>query len=368
MRLPLPGPVRRPAAALWTLWATGLLAEPRAVAARLRHRAALSRLQKALFYHRYATALLLGHEVGLFEALRAGPRTPGEVAAACGVLPRAAEQLLRILEAEGALERAGARFGLSRFGERFLLSGTEGSAAPTLDLMGAQAASFPDARSGLRDGAVPVELDIFSDAGRHRAFLDAVNGYMHHAGAELLRRAELPPIRSFIVGSMGVSFSARVLERFPGARVTYGCLPHLMREVPRLRRAYRVPSDRVAGSHDHGGDPRGDRWGHEEFDLVFLTKKMILDPDERLGERFAQKAFEVLRPGGVAVFWETIHPDAGPMPLPRAMEAVMDLVASPAGPVTTETGIRSLLTGIGYRSVEIVPCLDGHTTFAVARR
>jgi len=364
----LPRPLRQPLTLLHTLWATGMLAEPRLLASQLRHRGALARMHRALFYHRFATALLLGHEVGLFDALRAAPATAAELAARCGLAPRAAEQLLRILEAEGMVERSGARFALGGFGQAYLVRDGEQSAAAMLDLMAAQAASFAAARDGLRDGTVPAELDIFSPAGRHRAFLDAVNGYLHRAGAELLHRAELPAIRSFIVGSMGVSFSARVLERFPEARVTYGCLPHLMREVPRLRAAYRIPDGRVDGSHQHGGDPDADRWGSEAYDLVLLTKKMILDPDHRLGERFAAKAHRVLRPGGVAVFWETVHPDRGATPLPRAMEAVMDLVASPTGTVNTEAGMRALLAGIGYRKVDVVPCLGGQTTFVVAHR
>ncbi len=364
----VPAPVRKPLGLLRTLWTTGLLSEPEVLASQLRHRAPLTRTHKALFHHRYATALLLGHEAGLFEALRDGPRSAEELAARCDLLPRAAEQLLRILEAQGALSRAAGRYALTPFAALYLVPGDPRSMAPMLDLMAAQAAAFSEARAGLRTGEVPADLDIFSEGGRHLAFLDAVNAYLYRATSDLLHRIDLPPIGSFIVGSMGVSFSARLLARFPRARVTYGCLPHLMREVPRLRDTYGVPEDRVEGSHDHGGDPRADRWGSEDFDLVFLTKKMILDPQNRVGEAFAAKAFEVIRPGGVAIFWEAVHPDAGPTPLSRAMEVVMDLIASPAGPVQTESSVTALLGGIGYRDVTVVPCLEGQTTFVVARR
>jgi len=162
--------------------------------------------------------------------------------------------------------------------------------------------------------------------------------------------------------------SALLLERFPEAKVTYGCLAHLVREIPRLREDYAVPANRVTGMHAHGGDPSADRWGGESYDLVFLTKKMILEPEQRMGEKFAAKAFEVLRPGGAVVLWETIHTDFRPTPLPRAMEAVMDLIASPTGLVNTENGVRSTLETIGYKKVEIVPCLGGQTTFVIARK
>ena len=167
---------------------------------------------------------------------------------------------------------------------------------------------------------------------------------------------------------MGVSASAAILERFPDAHVSYGCLPHLVREIPRLRERYGVPPARVVSMHAHGGEPEGDRWGSEAFDLVLLTKKMILAPDARLGERFAQKAFQVLRPGGAVVLWECVHPDAGATPIARAMEAVMDLAASPQAPAKSARTFERVLTDIGYREVEVVSCLDGDTTFVVARK
>ncbi len=220
----------------------------------------------------------------------------------------------------------------------------------------------------MRDGSVPAKLDIFSTDGDYLTFLDAVNSYLYWASVELIRKARLSDVRSFIVGSMGVSFSARMLEAFPEARVTYGCLEHLVREVPRLRQIYDVPEASVDGMHSHSGDALADRWGEENYDLVFLTKKMILEPEQRTGEKFAAKAFEVLRPGGVAILWETVHPGDGPCSLSTAMEGVLDLGASPTAPVSTEPGLRSLLKAIGYRSVEIVSCLGGQTSFVVARK
>ena len=95
---------------------------------------------------------------------------------------------------------------------------------------------------------------------------------------------------------------------------------------------------------------------------------MIRGGGRGVGERFAKKAFGVLRPGGVAILWETLHGEGRPTPLGRAMEAVLDLGASPAGPALTEAGLGRLLGGIGFRAVEVVPCLEGATTFVVARR
>jgi hypothetical protein len=367
----LPRRLRRPVETLTTLWSTGAFARPLELVSQWRHRDAFRRVQRALFYQRWANALLLAHQVRLFDALTA-ERTVDEVARACALQPRAVEALLRVVESQGLVARVRERWRLTPFGRHFLTRDGRHSIANLLELMAAHAAAFAELPSSMASGRVPGALDIFSEASRYPAFLDGVNEYLALAGRDLLSRLALPPpdVRSFIVGSMGVSFSALLLERFPAARVTYGCLPHLTREIPRLRERYRVPAARVDGMHEHRGDPTLDRWGPNDggFDLVLLTKKMILAPDERLGEKFARKAFDVLRPGGVALLWETVHPDEGPTPLLRAMEAMLDLGAGPTALVNTEGGLRRLLGDIGFAAVELVPCLNGQTTFVVARK
>ncbi len=331
------------------------------------HKKGLARLRRALFYHRMASGILLANELGLFAAWRE-PQRAEQVARRLAIHPRAALALLRILEAVGLVRRSGPRFEPTPLARVAITPGAPDSMAPMLDLMSAQARAFDALVSGVTTGVVPPILDIFSDQARCAAFLDAVNGFIDLAGRDLLGRIELPPIRSMIVGSMGVSFSALLLDRCPQASVTYGCLEHLVREIPRLRERYGVDPGRVAGSHVHGGDPNADRWGDERFDLVFLTKKMILDPENRVGEAFARKAFDVLTPNGVAILWETVHPADAPTPVAQAMEAMLDLGASPTGFVLTDRGLVELLTGIGFVSVEIVRCLGGSTSFIIARR
>jgi len=367
----LPKPIRQPLEALRTLWTVGAFERPLEALEQFRHRREFLRLQKSLFYHRYASALLLAHELGVFDRLDERPLNAAELSGGRWN-GNGAEALLRVLEAEGLVARDGAgRFALTRFAALYLPRRGRHSLGGMLDLMSAHATAFAELPACLSDGErTPSALDIFSDGSRYRAFLGAVNEYLDVAGRDLLAQVELGPsgIRSFIVGSMGVSFSALVLARHPEARVTYGCLEHLVREIPRLREQFAVPGERVDGMHAHGGDPSADRWGDEAYDLVFLTKKMILQPRQRIGEKFARKAFDVLRPGGTAIFWETVHTDGAPTPIARAMEAVLDLFASPGGLVNTEAGLRGLLGKIGYERVEIVPCLGGQTTFVVARK
>ncbi len=333
-----------------------------------RHLGANRGLRKALLYHRYVTALLLAQRLGLFALLSQMPRTTSDVASAARIGVRAADVLLRVLEAQGFVVRREGCYALTEFAREFLAPEGALSYAPMLEFLCTFTAAFDDISAGLASGTVPPRLDVFSSAADVAAMLAAVNAYLDAAGRELVARAHLPDVRTAIVGSMGVSFSAIVLERYPHARVTYGCLEHLVAHIPELRERYGVDASRVDGMHCHGGEPKDDKWGDEAFDLVFLTKKMILRPDERLGEKFARKAFEVLNPGGVAIFWEAIHGDAEPTPLVAALESVLDLGVSPTGCVWTREAMREMLLGIGFGQVEMLSCLGGETTFVVARK
>lgn len=349
---------------LRTLWRVGAHRQPlEALAHQVRHRKLYAAFEQASLGQRYLLAVLLAKKVGLLDALADGGDVDG-LAARTRVDPRGVASLVRILESEGWAVRAGARWSLSEFASGFLTGPTSG--AQMLDLLVVNASSFDHVVTGLVTGAVPPGLDVRDASGGYRAFLIAVNGYLHWAVRELVGRVEWPDVQRILVGSMGVSSSAVWLERFPDSRVTYACLDHLVAEIPALRERFGVPAARVDATHMHAGEPEDDEWGGP-FDLILLTRKMILAPDERVGERFARKAASALRPGGALVLWEVVYED-GPTPLPRALEAVWDVCASPTAPPRTRADFERMLGGMGFARVEVVPCLEGQTTFVVARK
>lgn len=355
------------ASRLRSMWAAGAFSDPTGLSRRMKHRKNLEKIQRSLFYHRYASALFLAARSGVFDVLRRGELTHSELASQASLHSEATGTLIRILESQNLVSMHDGRIRLTEFGRFFVAEDSPWAVRPMVELMSRQAMAFPEVVDGLSTGAQPASLDVTTDGGAHLAFLASVNNYLHWAGREFVTKADLPVVRHVIAGSMGVSFSSHLLGRYPDAEVTYGCLEHLVTHIPRLRSEFGVPPDRVTGMHSHGGEPEADKWGDEAFDLVFLTRKMILAPQDRLGERFVKKAFDVLNPGGVAVLWETVWPK-GPAGLSRAMEGVFDLFASPGAVGRTTDDYQRLLIEIGYGRVDFVECLNGSTTFVVAHK
>jgi len=199
----------------------------------------------------------LGRRLGLYEALRTAPASADELARPLRSVAPGRRVAPAHLREPGFVEREGGRYRLSSFAALYLTSGGADSLAPSLDLLAAQASSFDGICRGVRDGTVPPRLDVTRPEGDRIAFLDAVNAYLGWAAVELLRKTELPPIRDFIVGSHGGELQRPPAPPVPQARVTYGCLPELVREIPRLRAIYRCRPSGSSACNDHSGDPSG---------------------------------------------------------------------------------------------------------------
>jgi SAM-dependent methyltransferase len=69
-----------------------------------------AQLRALTFSHRASRLAMAGVATGLFEEIADTPRTPGEVASACGLAPRGAGVLLEALAALGVIERVGGAF------------------------------------------------------------------------------------------------------------------------------------------------------------------------------------------------------------------------------------------------------------------
>ena len=347
----------------------GVFALPRTkIATLFKHRKKLEEVEKAFFYSRYCNALFLAQKLGIFPVLREGACTLKSLSQKTKIPEGSLKTLTSILIAQGFLDRQNDLYCLSEFGDFFLKEENVFSSNYILELMAEQAFGLSATSSAIYEGGIPEHLDITKVRGAYSALLNAVNNYLLWSGRELLNKVDLGNIHSGIVGTTGVSFSSLLLQKYPKMKITYACLEHLIPEIPHYCRRYGVSQERIEAVHSHIGDPLQDDWGNDRYDLVLITRKMLVDPQQRIGEKFAEKSFLALNPKGKAIFWETVYPDRGKMPLNRAMEAMFDFCTSPAAIARTEKEYRELLHGIGFHKVEIHDCLEGQTSFIIAEK
>jgi hypothetical protein len=74
----------------------------------------------------FGRALAAASDLGIFEALKSGPRRAEDVAAACGTHPRATEKLMNLMVSQRFLtERSGA-YGLRPVARKWLLADAPG--------------------------------------------------------------------------------------------------------------------------------------------------------------------------------------------------------------------------------------------------
>ncbi|MGK7929478.1 MAG: hypothetical protein AB4290_30275 [Spirulina sp.] len=273
------------------------------IAALFKHRKKLAEVEKAFFYNRYCNALFLAHKLGLFSILCEGACSLKDLSHKMGISEESVKTLSAISIAQGFLEERDGIYRLSDFGELFFKEKNIFSSHYLLDLMTEQALGLSSTLNAIYDRDIPAHMDIHDSQGSYRAFLSAVNNYLLWCGRELLQKVNLGNINSIIVGSVGVSFSSLLLKKYPQMKVTYACLEHLLAEIPHYCQLYGVSKENIAAVHSHIGDSTQDDWGNDRYDLVLATRKMLVDPQQRMGEKFAEKSFQALNPRGKVIFW-----------------------------------------------------------------
>src|SRR4051812_10657706 len=79
-------------------------------------------------------AIMAAVKLGIFEAMREGPRTVEELVRSCQLDRNCLELVLRVLASTGYARRHGARYTLSRLGRRTLLRNSPGELCGYVEL------------------------------------------------------------------------------------------------------------------------------------------------------------------------------------------------------------------------------------------
>lgn len=317
------------------------------------------------------TALVMAHRLGIFDILQKEKTITREaLTKKLKVKPKSLEVLLHALNALELLRFRNDKISLTAFGRSFLGEDAPYSLSAFLEFLSLQFYSMARLDETIKTGNPAKEADIFKPSKYSRAYLLALNRYLYYPAKMLFQKIGARKINDAIMGSMGVSTAAALLEANPRVKITFGCLSHLVKQIPELMKMYGVNKKSVLSMSNHSGDPEDDTWGKESFDLVFLTKKFLLHPEDGIGESFARKSYQVLNPGGKAVLWETFYPDHGGPSKDVALFGLQDLIASRGGALYTRNAIRSFLKEVGFRKIDFhaFPLVFGDVEFCVAEK
>lgn len=293
-----------------------------------------------------ARAVMEGARLGIFEALRDGERTAGEVAARCGGQPRATGKLLNALTGCEYLRFRDGRYSLAPVARKWLLGD---SAQPLGDKMILQFLEWDFVEhlgEYVRTGK-PLDFHATMTAEQWGAYQRGMRSAASSWAAEVGRRTPVPRgARDMldIGGSHGL-LSAAICRRHPGLRSVILDLPEAIEHaVPLL--AGEGMGERVV---HRAGNALEEDLGTASWDVVFVSS-LVHHFDDETNRALAKRIARALRPGGVYViqeFFRPASPDEG-----GQIGALLDLYFA----MTSEAGTYSFQEMAGWqREAGLVP-------------
>lgn len=295
---------------------------------------------------RQSRIILTAVEVGIFDALRDGPRSSAEVASALAMHARATDRLMNALAAMGLLRKEEGRFSNTGTAERHLVRGAKtymGNIEHSIHLW--------DFWSGLteavRTGTVASRTRLKDrDAEWGEAFIAAMH-YRALAQApgdvNLIDFHDATRVLDVGGGSGAFAMAMTRVKRDLSATVfdLPGIIPITRRYIEEAGLAQRI--DTAAGDYLVDPLPAG-------YDIVFLSAIVHSNAPEENAHLIA-KCAGALRPGGAVIVQDFIMDDDRVRPPFGALFALNMLVATEHGDTFTESEVRGWMEDAGLTDV-----------------
>jgi 2-polyprenyl-3-methyl-5-hydroxy-6-metoxy-1,4-benzoquinol methylase len=262
-------------------------------------------------------------DLGLFEALAAGPLSSDEIASRLAVSREGLDRLVEVLVATSYLERTGARLRNSKATSRWLLRDSPESLASFVALWCGTAFDLWDGlEESIRTGRPALHMHDWLAARPDgwATFNAAMRGAAKQGADEIARRARLPARaeRLLDVGGSHALFSVAFCRRHPRLRATVFDLPEALASAEQTIREQGLEARIDTRAGDMVADPFG-----AGYDVVLLFNVLHYFDGER-NTAILAKAATALNPGGVVVVAEQLA-DRAPLPLARAMVGILSL-------------------------------------------
>lgn len=302
------------------------------------------------------TAIMAAAELGIFDRLAAGPRTPTEVAADVDADEWRIARLLRDLTGTGTVVSAGnGRFVLGPEGD-FLRSDVPGSVREMYRMV-----KGPISRGLLAgEAAVRTETTAFDEVmgaplfeylGRHpedgSIFNTSMVGFGLAIGTPPIHAYDFTGVRQLVdVGGGHGQLAMEVLRAYPDIEAVVFDAPAVIEEtvVEMERNGLAGRCQAIAGdffkSVPAGGDCYALRWIIHDWN------------DERAGT-ILRCCRDAIDPAGRLLLFEVVVPDVDGPHLSKTLDWTM--MASVSGQERTEAEYGALLEQAGFRLTRVVP-------------
>lgn len=254
----------------------------------------------------FGRALAVAADVGLFDALKSGPRTATAVAETCGTDPRATERLMNLLVSMRYLGVGPKGYRLERTARRQLLSDAPGSVRDFVAMKLLEWRWIDGMDEFVRSGqAVDVHATMSPDD--WRLYQRGMRAQATQAAPIIARLAPMPPgARDMLdIGGSHGYFSVALCRRHPRLRATVLDLPSAVEQAAPLLAAEGM-GDRVVLQ---AGDALTDDLGEAAYDFI-LMMSLVHHFDDATNRGLVRRAARALRPGGVLLIGDLIRIEA----------------------------------------------------------
>jgi len=247
-----------------------------------------------------ARAVMAGAELGVIDALEAGPLTVEAAAAACGTEAVATGLLLDTLAACGYLRRVGPRFALTPSARKWLCASSAHSIRDKLMLQVMEWRWLEQLEDFVRSGR-PLDFHATLTADELDLYHRGMRALAQIAGPEVALRAPVPRGARLMLdlgGSHG-HYAAEICRRHPQLRAEVLDLPEAVAAAAPIL-AREGLGDRVV--HVAGDAARSDL-GEDRYDFILMSN-LAHHLDAEQNAALAHRVRRSLRPGGVFVIQE----------------------------------------------------------------
>lgn len=254
-----------------------------------------------------ARAISVATQIGVFEALRDGPRSAAAIAERCHSHPDATRKLLGALARSGYLAQRGEQFGLTRLSRTWLLRDAPHS---LYDLMLYEALEYQwltQLDRFVRDGE-PLDFHATMTNDEWRLYQRGMRALASIAASEIAWRTPVPRgARSMLdIGGAHGYYSVALCRRHRHLRASVLDLPQAIAHAAPLLAAEGL-GDRVT---HRPADARTADLGDACHDLILIAQ-LVHHFDAETNRDLVRRAAQALRPGGVLVILEALRQDAG---------------------------------------------------------